>query len=181
VRSQFFSFLPTNDHFSSNWTSRVLGGKSDEFVVELLGVIARQEAEAEYRVLVHTDEPAGLPNPATFGNVMQQGHDLVRGQGAAEERGAFAFGKAGLAGAAAEQASLVRAVASGDGQVAVAAFAVIGALRVLTAKGVQLVHSALRGKVAVSKRSNLRSGSKIHEAGRAYNARKTRPDFEGEG
>src|SRR5215213_3513510 len=38
--SQFLSFRPTNDHFSSNWTSRVAGGKSHEVVVEGAGVFA---------------------------------------------------------------------------------------------------------------------------------------------
>jgi hypothetical protein len=124
--------------------------------VELLGLLARQQAEAEHGVLVHADEPAGLPDPATFGDVIQQRHDLVWGQAAVEERSAFAFGKAGFAGAAAEQAAMVRAIASGDGQVAVTAFAVIEAVRVLTAKGAQLVHGAFRGRVG--SRNDLTAG-----------------------
>jgi hypothetical protein len=39
-RSQCFSFfLATNNHFSSNWTSSVFGGKSHEFVMGFGGVL----------------------------------------------------------------------------------------------------------------------------------------------
>ena len=38
--SRFFSFLATNAHFSSNWASRVLGGKSDLLVVKVAGAEA---------------------------------------------------------------------------------------------------------------------------------------------
>jgi hypothetical protein len=139
--------LPTNDHFSSNWTSRVWGGKSHEFVVELLGLLARQKAEAEHRIPIHADEPAGLPDAAPFGDVVQQRHDLVVGQKAAKQRSSFSLGEAGLAGAAAEQASLLGAVAAGDGQVAVIAFAVVRAIGILAAKRGEVVHGALRGGV----------------------------------
>jgi hypothetical protein len=69
--------LATNDHFSSNWTSRVLGGKSHEFVVELLGVLAGQQAVADDRVPVHPDQAAGLADADPLGDVLQDGHDLV--------------------------------------------------------------------------------------------------------
>jgi hypothetical protein len=40
VGSPFFCFLPTKAHFSSNWTSRVQGGKGHPLVVGGLGVPA---------------------------------------------------------------------------------------------------------------------------------------------
>src|SRR5262249_61914293 len=50
------SFLKTNPHFSSTWTSRVRGGKSHEFVVPFLGVGPGQRQVAGYRVLVDIDQ-----------------------------------------------------------------------------------------------------------------------------
>src|SRR6516165_2903970 len=52
--SQFSGFLPTKDHFSSNWTSRVSGGKSHELVVQLAGVVTGQPAVA-HEVLATAD------------------------------------------------------------------------------------------------------------------------------
>jgi hypothetical protein len=71
--------LPTNAHFSSNWTSRVLGGKGHEFVVELLGVVAGQQAVANDGVPVHADQAAGFADAHPLGEVVQDGHDLVLG------------------------------------------------------------------------------------------------------
>src|SRR5207248_11631769 len=41
--SQFFSFLPTKDHFLSTCTFAVAGGRGDQLVVELSGVGAGPE------------------------------------------------------------------------------------------------------------------------------------------
>src|SRR3954468_6209011 len=68
VGSQFFSFLATKDHFSSNWTSRVRGGKGDQFVVEVAGVLAGDPAQAAHRAAVHLAEPAGLTDAAALGD-----------------------------------------------------------------------------------------------------------------
>ena len=38
--SRFRCVRATNDHFSSNWTSSVVGGKSDPLVAQEVGVIA---------------------------------------------------------------------------------------------------------------------------------------------
>src|SRR3954464_12006015 len=57
--SQFFSFLATKDHFSSNWTSRVRGGKPDQLVVEVAGVLAGELAQAADGAPAHLAEPAG--------------------------------------------------------------------------------------------------------------------------
>src|SRR5450631_1190583 len=53
---QFFSFLPTKSHFSSNCTSVVVGGKSHEFLMELLGVFAGPADVAGDRIAVDTGE-----------------------------------------------------------------------------------------------------------------------------
>src|SRR6266542_6736598 len=53
--AQCFSFLATNDHFSSNCTSRVFGGKSHALVVDVLGVAAGYQGQPHHRVLVHPD------------------------------------------------------------------------------------------------------------------------------
>src|SRR5262245_47619365 len=125
--SQRFSFLPTKDHFSSSCTLVVWGGKGHEFVVEPAGVRAGQQAVAGGGVLVDAHQPPGLADAAAFLEVLQECQGLLGRQAAVEQRGAFAFGEAGLAGAAAEQAALVAAVAGGNGQVAGPALAVVGA------------------------------------------------------
>src|SRR5262249_57715475 len=94
-RSQRFSFLPTKDHFSSNCTSRVFGGKSHQLVVELAGVLTRQEAVADHRVLFHADEPSGLADADPLGDVLQDGDHLFLGKLRLEQRGAFSPPEAG--------------------------------------------------------------------------------------
>src|SRR5579859_3323854 len=112
-------------------------------------MLAGKQAVADHGVLVHADQASGLANADPLGDVAQDGDDLVFGQLGAEEGGALALREAGLAGAAAEQAPLVGAVAHGGGQVALAAEAVVGAVAVLAAESTQvlrlvswLVHAA---------------------------------------
>jgi hypothetical protein len=59
--------LKTNDHFSSNWTCRVLGGKSHDLVVELPGVSAGQAAVADDRVAVHLHQSGGGADAVPLG------------------------------------------------------------------------------------------------------------------
>jgi len=84
------SFLPTKDPFSSNWTSRVLGGKSHEFVVQLLGVVAGPQAVAGHGVFTDPQQAAGLADAAALGEVVQQGHGLLVGQAAVKQGSALA-------------------------------------------------------------------------------------------
>jgi hypothetical protein len=72
--------------------------------------------------------------------VMEDGKDLRFGQAGIEQRGAFAFGEALLAGAAVEEASLLRSIVSADGQVAVSAFAEVGAVGVEATENAEVVH-----------------------------------------
>jgi hypothetical protein len=125
--------------------------------VKLLGLLTRQQAKADHRVLVHADQPAGLPDPAAVRDVFQQRHDLVLGQAAVEQRRALAFREAGLTGAAAEQAPLLSAVVPRHRQVAVPAFAMIRTRDILTTELAQVVHRALPDGVA--SQSDLASGT----------------------
>ena len=134
------SFLPTKDHFSSNWTSRVLGGKGHEFLVQLLGVFAGPLAVADDGVIIDADQAPGLADATALDEVVQDGLDFLRGQAAVEQGGALAFAEAGLAGTAGEHAALlVLAVAEGDTEVVAAALAVIGARGVLAAEAVEVI------------------------------------------
>jgi hypothetical protein len=72
--------LKTNPHFSSTWTSRVRGGKSDEFVVEFLGVGAGFGQVARHGVLIDLDQATGGPRPAAFLDVLQDGEGLSSGR-----------------------------------------------------------------------------------------------------
>jgi hypothetical protein len=130
-------FLATKDHFSSSWASWVAGGKSHEFVVGLPGLVG----VADDGVLIDADEAGGLSNAAAVLEVLEDREGLVVGQARAEQGRAFALGEAHLAGAAGEQAALfVLAVAEGDAEVASATPAVVGAMGVLAAEGVEAVH-----------------------------------------
>jgi hypothetical protein len=70
--------LATKDHFSSNWTSRVRGGKSDQLVVEVAGVLAGEHAQAADGASVHLAEPTGLAHAAALGDVLQDRLNLLR-------------------------------------------------------------------------------------------------------
>jgi hypothetical protein len=132
--------LPTKDHCSSNSTARVVGGKAQQLVVELLGVVAGPQGVADDGVLIDADEAAGLADAAALLEVGEDIEDLVVGEAGVEQGRAFPLGEALLAGAAGEQAALlVLAVAEGDAEVVAAAAAVGGALRVLAAEAAEVV------------------------------------------
>ena len=76
--SQFFSFLATNAHFSSNWASRVFGGKSDQFVVKVAGVLAGDSAQTADGAAIHLAESTGLTDATPLGDVVQDRFDLLR-------------------------------------------------------------------------------------------------------
>jgi hypothetical protein len=76
--SQFFCFLPTNAHFSSNWTSTVFGGKSDQLVVQFRGVFAHASSVSGDGVRVDAGEPSGLAGADPFGHMRQDGGHLLR-------------------------------------------------------------------------------------------------------
>jgi hypothetical protein len=94
--------LKTNDHFSSNWTSWVLGGNGHEFLVELLSVGAGQAAVADDRVGGDPDLPRRGADAVAVGDVPEQRDRLVLGQLRAEQGSPFPLGEAGATGAAVE-------------------------------------------------------------------------------
>src|SRR5262249_58814762 len=117
--SQFFCFLSTNDHFSSNWTSRVAGGKSHELVLSVVGVLPGGAGQSYDGVAVDTDESPRGADAAALIEVLEHRVGLFLGQMAAVERSAFAFGEAGPAGVAGELSELlVLAESATDGKVA---------------------------------------------------------------
>src|SRR5262245_5943519 len=158
--AQCFCFLVTNDHFSSSCTFRVVGGKGDKLVVEMLGVAAGLDAEAQDRVLIHADQPAGLADAAAVGEVPQHRHGLLGGQAGVEQGRALALREAGLACAAAQQPPAVGAVAVGHRQVAVAAAAVIRAVEVQAAEEAEVVHDGRPGSGAVNGRRSAAAYAK---------------------
>src|SRR4051794_21817692 len=74
--SRFFSFLATKFHFSSDWTSRVSGGKSHELVVEEPGLIAGEGEEARDGGSGDSREAAGGADATSFAKVVQDGDGL---------------------------------------------------------------------------------------------------------
>jgi hypothetical protein len=95
--------LATNDHFSSNWTSRVSGGKGHQLVVGGFGVLAGQEGQSRDRVLVDPHQTSRLPDAAAVGQVLQDGQHFLVWQPGIEERRPLELGEPGLADFAVEQ------------------------------------------------------------------------------
>jgi hypothetical protein len=94
-------------------------------------------------VAVDPDEPLGLADAATLGDVRQQVGDLLAGQVRSEQGRALALGEAGLAGATAEHATrLSGPVTAGLGQVSGVTFAVIGTGRIQAAETGEVIHGS---------------------------------------
>jgi len=143
VSSQFFSFFATKAHFSSNWASRVRGGKIDQFVVEVVSVLPSDSAQAADRAAVHVAKSAGLADTASLGNVIQNRFGLLRRQPRVEERSPLSLRKAGLAHAATEHASLfMNAVATGHGQISGPSLAMLGAVGIQATEAREVIHGA---------------------------------------
>ncbi len=87
-----------------------------------------------------TDEPPGLADAATLIHMLEDRGGRRLGQVRAVQGRALAFGEAGLAGPAVEQAILLLAIATADGQVGPATEAVVLAGRVLAAEMSQGFH-----------------------------------------
>jgi hypothetical protein len=135
--------LATKAHFSSNWTSRVRGGKHDQFVVEVAGVLSGQSAVATDRVAVHFAEPPGLADATPLGDVLQHRFDLLGREPGAEENRTLALGEAGLAGAATEHAAdLLGTISAGHAQISRPSLAVVGTLGIQAAESREVVHDA---------------------------------------
>lgn len=81
-----------------------------------------------------------MPDAATLLQVLEDGEGSVMSQACSEQSRAFAFREASLAGATGEHAALVLAIAEADTEITAAAYAVVGATRVLTAEEVEVFH-----------------------------------------
>jgi hypothetical protein len=133
--------LATNDHISSNWISRVSGGKGHEFVVGVSGVLSGQASQPHDGVAMDTDEPFGLTDPVAFDQMFQDGDRLFRGQTPVEQRRTLAFREAGLARLTVEQSDpLVFAIAIADREVAGVALTVERAVGILAAEAREIIH-----------------------------------------
>jgi len=133
--------LATKDHFSSNWTSVVRGGKGDQLVVGEPGVVAGLADVAGHGVAVDPHQSLGLADAAAIGDVLQDGDGLLASQMGVEQRGPLAFGEAIAARAAPEEANRGGlAIVATDGEVFAAPDAVIGALGIQTAEAREVVH-----------------------------------------
>jgi len=103
-------------------------------------VLARPAYVAGDRIPVNADEPCRLAGADPLGHVGKDGHHLVGGQAGVEQGRALAFGEAGFASGTAKHAGLVGSVACGHREVAVATFAVVGAIGVKAAEAAEVVH-----------------------------------------
>src|SRR5947209_17738777 len=112
--SQFFSFLATNAHFSSNWASRVFGGKSDLLVVKVAGVLPGDSAQTADRAAIDLAESSGLADATPLGDVVQDRLERLRREPGVEVRRPLPLGESILADAAPEHPPLLMgAVATG--------------------------------------------------------------------
>jgi hypothetical protein len=111
--------------------------------VEVLGVAASLQGQANHRVLVDTGQSAGLTDADAFLEVGQNGVGLIVGEAAIEQGGSGTLTEAVLAGAAGQVATLLETtVAEGYAKVAQAALAVVGTVGILAAKNLEFVHGA---------------------------------------
>ena len=125
LTSQFFCFGKTYAHFSSNWISRVAGGKSHDLVVGIFGVLTGQQCQPSDGVLADAHQAGGLSGPAAVVEVLQDPQDFVVGEFGVEEGRPLELGGPGLAGVAVQEAVVVLAVVAADREVAGAAAAVL--------------------------------------------------------
>jgi hypothetical protein len=115
--------------------------------VAVAGVLAGPQGIAGDGVLIDASQPSGLAGAAAILEVLQDVEDLLVGQPGVEQGSAFAFGEAGLAGAAGEHAALLAAaVAKADAQIALTSQPIIGTLRVLATEEVKVIHEQHRSR-----------------------------------
>ena len=98
---------------------------------------------AAHGIGMDLDQPRRLEDAAALSDVLEDRGDLVLGQMGAVQRGAFAFGEPGTAGAAVEQAILAElAEAAGDSEVCCAAAAEVGASGIQATESREVVHGS---------------------------------------
>src|SRR3954452_11843908 len=77
-------------HFSSNWTSRVRGGKSHELVVSVVGMLSGDAGQSDDGVAIDADQPSGGADAAALIEVLEHGEGLLLGEMAVEQGRALA-------------------------------------------------------------------------------------------
>src|SRR5262249_6181098 len=111
-------FLATEDHFSSSWTSWVVGGKSHQLVVSLVGMGAGPQGVAHDGVFIDARQACRLADATALLEVGEDSEGLAFRQSGGEQGSAFALGETCLTGTADEQAPLLaRAIAEADAEV----------------------------------------------------------------
>jgi hypothetical protein len=114
----------------------VRGGKSHALVVDLLGPLTGDQGQSYYRVFVDPHQSAGLADAATLLQMLEDREGFVVGKLAVVQGRTFTLGEAFLAGAAGEDtAFLVGTITEAHPEIVQATAAVVGALRILAAKG----------------------------------------------
>jgi hypothetical protein len=127
--------LATNAHFSSNWASRVLGGKSDQFVVKVAGVISGDSAQTADCAAIDLAKSSGLADATPLGDVVQDRLKRLRRKPGVEVRRPLPLGESILANAAPEHPPLLLgAVATGHGQISGSPLAILGAVGIEAAE-----------------------------------------------
>ena len=105
------------------------------------GMLSGHLGQPDDRIGVDVDQASGLSDAAALGEVLEHGAGLRLGEMGLEQRRALAFGKALLAGATGQAASVLGGgVAKGDAEVAVVALAKVGAVGVEAAEAAEIVH-----------------------------------------
>jgi hypothetical protein len=115
--------------------------------VEVLGMAARLQSQADHGVPVHVGQAAGLADADALLEVGQDGDGFLVGEAAVEQGGPLALAEAVLAGAAGEVTPWrAAAVTEGNAKVAQATLAIVGALGILAAEVLEIVHDAASPK-----------------------------------
>lgn len=108
-------------------------------------MFAGPHGQADHRVLVDSDQAAGLTDAATLLQMLEYREHFFLGKFGTVERRALTFREAFLTGAAGQDtALLVGAITEADAQLVAVAVAVVGAVGVQAAEVFQVVPGAFR-------------------------------------
>jgi|tagenome__1003787_1003787.scaffolds.fasta_scaffold19251337_2 hypothetical protein len=122
--------------------------------MSVVGVISGDAGQSDDRIAMDPDEPTRLSDAVALAQVVEHGMSLVHGEPAVEQGRALAFGEAGLARVAVEQADVaLLTVALADGEISRVTSPVVGAGGILATEAGEVVHgkesSRQRGWVVV--------------------------------
>src|SRR5262249_61266731 len=133
-------FWAKNGQLSSNWASRVWGGKGHESLVGVVSVSSGQAAVAHHRIAVGPHQPAGLADAAPLGEVLRDRDGFLLGEVRPIPGRALAFREPRAAGATPQDPVLLSgATAAVDAEVVTAAPAMPGPIPLQAAEPPALV------------------------------------------